>query len=221
MTQRRLMIADDHEVVVVGLRALLGRHFSIVGTVTNGRALLDLVRRAEPDLLLLDFSMPGVSGLDQIRELGHLPAPPGIVILTMHDDPFLANEALRAGAFGFLSKTSSLETVVSALNVAGERKAFRSPPVPASAAAADDRWAHAADESFRCLTARQSTVVEMLAAGQSTKRIAAQLGLSRRTVESHKYQAMRVLSVSNMAGLIRAALVAGLVNHPGDSGPFS
>jgi DNA-binding NarL/FixJ family response regulator len=219
MAPRRLMIADAHAVVVAGLRSLLGRHFEVVATVTNGPALLDVVRRAEPDLLLLDFSMPGVSGLKQILAVSRLPKPPGIVVLTMHDDPFLADEACRAGASGFLSKTSSLETVVEALRVADESRAYSGAARADAATAARVPGAGSAGGPFQHLTARQTTIVEMLAAGQSTKRIAAQLGLSRRTVEAHKYQAMRILSVSNVAGLIRAAILCGLVRSGDDSQP--
>ena len=208
--RRRLVIADDHAVVVEGLQSLLAGYFEVVATVTNPLELRALVRRTEPDVLLLDFSMPGVSGLEQIREISELPRPPGIVILTMHDDPILAHEVIRAGAFGFLPKTSPIATVVEALNFAGEGTPYANAPDAASVTAARAPGAGPADEPIRHLTARQAVVVEMLAAGHSTKRIAVELGLSRRTVETHKYQAMRILSVSNLAGLIRVAILGGL-----------
>jgi DNA-binding NarL/FixJ family response regulator len=206
-----VLLADDHAILVEGLVGLLERDFSLVGTVTDGSHLIDAARRLRPDVIVADVAMPGLSGIEALRRLKLEGNPAKVIILTMHADAQLAAEALRAGASGFVVKHSAGKELIEAIRAAVRGGTYVTPPLAPDVLKrlTDDRAAGA-----DVLTSRQREVAALIAAGRTMKEVAATLGLSPRTVESHKYQIMATLGLRTNAELIRYALEHGLTGPP-------
>jgi DNA-binding NarL/FixJ family response regulator len=212
MSRATVLLADDHAIVLEGLASLLRDEFTLVGTVTDGAGLIAAARRLRPDVIVTDMAMPGMSGLDALRQLKAEALAARVLFLTMHADAQLAAAALRAGASGFVAKHAAGKELIAAIHTV-LRGAKYLPPHLAS-----DVLTTLADPgtgSERTPTPRQREVVSLLAAGRTMKEVAAALGLSPRTVETHKYQMMEALGLQTTAELIRYALERGLVAPPG------
>jgi DNA-binding NarL/FixJ family response regulator len=206
-----VVLADDHVVVAEALRGLLEPEFAVVAVVADGLALLEAVRRLRPDVVLADLAMPGLSGLEAARRLADEGAPSRVVILTMHADAALAAAARRAGAVGFVAKHAGAAELLEAVRAAsraapGGRAAARGPGRPG-----------ATPEG--ALSPRQREVLRLLAGGLTMPAIGARLGVSVRTVETHKYEAMHRLGVGTTAALIRYAVAAGLAADRDEAPP--
>jgi len=202
-----VLIADDHAIVVEGLAALLQREFTLVGSAPNGIRLIDAARQLRPDVIVADMAMPGMSGIEALRRLKLDENPTKVVFLTMHADAGLAAEALRAGASGFVVKHSAGKELIDAIRAVLRGDTYVSPPL------APDVLKKLADKrpaSTGPLTPRQREVVSLIAAGRTMKEVAAALGLSPRTVETHKYQIMTTLGLRTSAELVRYAIEHGL-----------
>jgi DNA-binding NarL/FixJ family response regulator len=203
MRRARVLLADDHDIVVIGLVSLLQVEFELAGTVRDGRALVEAAKALRPDVIVADISMPVYSGLEALRRLKAEGLDPRVVFLTMHDDARLATEALRAGAAGYLLKQHAGEELLPAVRESLQGRVYLTPllakdvltPLIEPAAPAGAR-----------LTPRQREVLRLVAEGRTMKEIASALHLSRRTVETHKYDMMRALGVATTAELIRYAL---------------
>jgi DNA-binding NarL/FixJ family response regulator len=196
----RVLLADDHAIVVDGLSSLLKDQFELVGTVADGQALVDAVRRLHPDVIVTDIAMPGMSGLEALRRLSADGLKSKFIFLTMHSDPQLAAEAFRAGASGYVLKHSAGEELVTAINEVLQGRAYLTPLLTR------DVLVNLGDALARPkakLTSRQREVLRLLMEGRRMKEIAAELHLSRRTVESHKYDMMHALGVRTTAELIQ------------------
>jgi DNA-binding NarL/FixJ family response regulator len=202
-----VVLADDHLVVAEALRGLLEPEFDVVAVVADGLALLEAARRLRPDVVLADLAMPGLSGLEAGRRLAQEGVPSRVVILTMHAEAALAAASRRAGAVGFVAKHAGAEEVLAAVRAA----ARRAPPGGAAAA----RGAAYRED----LSPRQREILRLLAGGLTMGAIGARLGVSARTVETHKYEAMHRLGVGTTAALIRYAVAVGLVPAPGEPPP--
>jgi DNA-binding NarL/FixJ family response regulator len=204
----RILIADDHVLVVEGLRKLLEDRFDVVGTVDNGRALLAAAERLKPDLILVDVSMPLLNGIDACARLRTLAPASRVVVLTMHADVSYAAEAFRAGAAGYVLKASATSELVQAIEAVlrGERYVARA--LPAGIVA--PRSVAGATRPGR-LTARQREVLQLVAEGRSAKQIAALLRISVKTVEFHKARLMEQLDLRSTAELTRYAVQHGIV----------
>jgi DNA-binding NarL/FixJ family response regulator len=203
MSRSRVLLADDHAIVAQGIAALLGADFDLVGTVGDGAALIEAVRRHRPEVVVADMSMPVLSGLEALRRLRNGGSAPKFVFLTMHADPKLAAEAIRAGAAGYLLKQSAGEELIAAIREVLQGRVYLTPRIAREVLAA---LATPAAETEPRLTARQWDVLRLIADGRTLKEIAAVLHLSPRTVETHKYDMMRSLGVDTTAALIRYAL---------------
>ena len=204
----RILIADDHVLVVEGLRRLLQDEFEVVGTVQNGRALLAVAERLKPDVILVDVSMPLLNGIDACARLRALVPSSRVIVLTMHADRSYAAEAFRAGAAGYVLKGSASPELVRAIRsvLRGQRYVARA--LPASVGAG----AHLAGETRPGhLTARQREVLQLVAEGRSAKQIAAVLRISVKTVEFHKTRLMDQLELRGTAELTRYAVQHGIV----------
>ena len=204
----RILIADDHVLVVEGLRRLLQDEFEVVGTVQNGRALLAVAERLKPDVILVDVSMPLLNGIDACARLRALVPSSRVIVLTMHADRSYAAEAFRAGAAGYVLKGSASPELVRAIRsvLRGQRYVARA--LPASVGAG----AHLAGETRPGhLTARQREVLQLVAEGKTSKEIAQILDLSLKTVDSHRSRLMEKLNVRGTAGLVRYAVRRGLI----------
>jgi DNA-binding NarL/FixJ family response regulator len=210
MTRPRLLIVDDHELVIEGLERLLGDRYEIVGKLTDGRDVVDAVSRLRPDVLLLDLSIPHVSGLEVMRRLHARKIPFKAIVLTMHADASLAVESLRMGASAFVLKQSSGSELLRALDLVLRGATY----LPAQITKRAVLMMMAGDDPSRGeLTTRQVEVLRLIVRGQRAKEIAATLGVSTRAVEATKYRIMQQLQVRSTAELVRMTLEHQLVSY--------
>jgi len=208
MRRARVLLADDHTIVVQGVAGLLREDFDLVGTVGDGKALLDAAQRLRPDVIVADMTMPGMDGLDALRRLKAARIDAKLIFLTMHANAQLATEAFRAGASGYVLKHSAGEELISAIQEVLQGRTYLTPLLAKDVIAT--LMAPEQQVTVR-LTPRQREVLRLIAEGQRMKEIAALLQLSTRTVETHKYEMMRALGVQSTAGLVRYAIQLGLV----------
>jgi DNA-binding NarL/FixJ family response regulator len=207
MSRPRVLLADDHTIVAQGIASLLAADFDLVATVGDGAALVEAARRLRPEVVVTDMSMPLLSVLEALRRLQDGGVAPKFVFLTMHADPKLAAEAVRAGAAGYLLKQSAGDELTAAIREVLQGRVYLTPRIAKEVLAV--LAAPAAEVGSR-ITSRQWDVLRLIADGRTLKQIAAALHLSPRTVETHKYDMMRTLGVDTSAALIRYAL-----EHPG------
>jgi DNA-binding NarL/FixJ family response regulator len=209
MKRHTVLLADDHAIVTEGLARLLREHeFDVVGAVGDGQLLIDAARQHRPDVIVTDLSMPGLSGLDVLARLRAERIDSKVVVLTMHNDADLATVAMRAGASAFLLKESAGEELVAAIRQALQGHVYLTPALTRDVM---ERMAGSAGASEPQLTPRQRDVLRLIVKGQRMKEIAANLGLSTRTVETHKYEMMEALGLHSTAELVRYALDRRLV----------
>ena len=204
-----VLLADDHAIVLEGLSSLLSADFELVGTVTNGARLLEAAERLRPDVVVTDLSMPGMNGFEVLRRLKASQVPVKVIVLTMHAEAHLAADALRAGASGFIGKHAAGKELIAAIHtvVCGER--YITPQLGSDVLAA---LAEGRTPGGGALTPRQREVVSLIAEGRTMKEVAATLGVSPRTVETHKYQVMELLGLQTTADLVRYAIKHGLIS---------
>jgi DNA-binding NarL/FixJ family response regulator len=208
----RVVIADDHVILREGLKQLLlaAGDIDVVGEAGDGHAVIEKVRAAEFDVLLLDMSMPGKSGVELIRQVKAEKPKLRILVLSMHEEHQYAVRAIRAGASGYLTKESAFTQLVSAIRKVAGGGAFISAEVA-------ERLAHAAMPDAEVppherLSDREFEVFRMLVAGESVSEIAERLNLSAKTVSTHKARLMDKLGIGNQADLVRYALRHGLAD---------
>ncbi len=204
MGRPRVLLADDHELLLGAFEKLLSPECEIVGQVTDGRALVEAAEKLKPDVIVLDISMPQLNGLDAARKIKQSLRDVKLVFLTMNEDSDLAAEAFRAGASGYLLKRSAASELPKAIREVTHGRSYVTPLVTEglveSLLRVDD---HSASHE---LTARQREVLQLLAEGNSMKEVAAVLKLTPRTVAFHKYQMMEQLQIKSTAELIRYAV---------------
>ena len=209
MERPSLLIVDDHEVVIEGLIRLLGDRFNIIGTLTDGRTVVEDVLRLRPDLLLLDLSIPNVSGLEILRRLNARKIPFKAVVLTMHADPSLAVESLRTGASAFVLKQSSGSELERALQLVLDGGTYLPAQITKHALLL---MVHGVDPDRVDLTEREMDVLRLVARGHRAKEIAAALRVSTRAVEAIKYRVMQRLNMHSTAELVRFTLERRIVS---------
>jgi DNA-binding NarL/FixJ family response regulator len=214
----RVLVADDHTVVREGIRHVLEREpgFVVVAEAANGAEALAAALAERPDVVLLDITMPGESGLQVAARLRDRLPETRVLILSMHDNAEYVMEAVRSGAHGYLLKDTAGTELRSAVRAVFEGEAFFSPPVArrlSDAVRGDAARAERdpAPSGLDALTAREREVLAGVAQGRTNKEIAAALGISHRTVETHRESLMRKLGIHTVAGLTRFALEAGVV----------
>jgi DNA-binding NarL/FixJ family response regulator len=203
MSLPRVLIADDHMLFAEGLAQLLSGRFEVVGKVCDGSQVADAVEKLHPDVVLLDVSMPRVSGLDVLRQLKTRRAAVRAVVLTMHGDARLAVEALKAGAAGFVLKESSGDQLLTALDAVLQGRTYLTSTLTGEVLSLLSGQSEPATVK---LTARQRDVLRLIVDGKRVKEVAELLELSPRTVEAIKYQMMQDLNVHSTATLVRYAL---------------
>jgi DNA-binding NarL/FixJ family response regulator len=208
MIKPRVVIADDHAILAEGVRRLLEQDFDVVRVVSDGEALVAACRELRPALVLADVSMPKLSGIEAARRLlSELPAI-RIVILTMHDDLDHVLAALEEGVSGYVLKTAAPEEIIAAVREALSGSIYLSPAINAEVLRA--RRTGDNPSGTRGLSEKQREVLRLLAGGASAKEAAASLQLSVKTVEYHKYKAMKQLRIKTSAGLVRYAIQTGI-----------
>jgi DNA-binding NarL/FixJ family response regulator len=210
MNRPRILLADDHTMFAQGLESLLEDEFELVGSVRDGQALVEAALKLDPDVIVVDISMPVLNGFDAIRQLKKEGLSSKIVFLTMHADVRLVAEAFRCGGMGYVLKQSAGDDLISSIKgvLAGNR--YVTPLIA-------EEWANDLNKQSgevhkRTLTPRQREVLKLVIEGCTMKEIANQLGISTRTAESHKYEMMEGLGVQNTADLIQYAIKLGLTS---------
>jgi DNA-binding NarL/FixJ family response regulator len=212
MDRARVLLADDHTIVAQGLGSLLKDDFELVGVVGDGHQLVEAARDLQPDVIVTDLSMPGMSGLEALQQLKQEGLDTRVIFLTMHADPQIATEALRAGASGFLLKHSAGEELITAIHEVLQGRIYLAPLITRDVLSVLAGPAATTTAPTPKLTPRQREVLQFIVQGRTMKEIAAALQLSRRTVETHKYEMMQVLGVETTAELIRYAIQFGLID---------
>jgi DNA-binding NarL/FixJ family response regulator len=204
MRPPRVLLADDHALLVGAFAKLLAGECEVVGQVNDGRSLLAATEKLMPDVVVLDISMPLLNGLEAGRQIKQHFRNVKLVFVTMNEDPDLAAEAFRSGASGYLLKRSAASELTMAIR---EVMLGRSYITPLVATGLVGSLMHADEPKFSdALTARQREVLQLLAEGHSMKQVAGVLNLTPRTVAFHKYRMMEQLKVKSTAELIQYAV---------------
>lgn len=207
MTRPRILMADDHAMLLEAFRALLEPEFDVVGTVSDGRKLLEEFSRLHPDVVVLDIAMPLLNGLDAGRRLKAQQKSVKLIYLTMNPNPDLAGEALRLGAAGYVLKSSAFQELKQAIHEALRGRSYITPLITQDVVGS--LIEHRANRQE--LTMRQREVLQLLAEGRSMKEVAAVLNLTPRTVAFHKYRMMEQLHLKTSAELVQFAVKQGVV----------
>ena len=207
MTRPRILMADDHAMLLDAFRALLEPEFDVVGTVTDGRMLLEEFSRLHPDVVVLDIAMPLLNGLDAGRQLKAQRKSVKLIYLTMNPDPDLAGEALRLGASGYVLKSSAAHELKQAIHEVLRGRSYITPLITRDVVGSLIEHQAGRHE----LTMRQREVLQLLAEGRSMKEVGAILNLTARTVAFHKYRMMEQLRVKTSAELVQFAVKQGIV----------
>lgn len=214
MTRPRILMADDHAIVLAGLRKLVEAEGEVVGMVEDGRALVEAAQQLRPDIVLLDISMPLLNGLDAARQISKLVPESKLIFLTMHATPTYATEAFKAGASGYLIKRSAAVELKQAIQAVMQGQHYLTPLITKDVLAAtlQSSEGHPSKPSMASLTQRQREVLQLVAEGKGTKAIASILNISVKTVEFHKFRIMSELDLHSTAELIKYAIAEGLVS---------
>lgn len=206
----RIVLADDHPMVLEGIAKLVEEFGTVVGKVEDGRVLLDVASHLKPDVVVMDISMPSLNGLDSARQLQKIVPQCKIIFLTMHADAAYVNAAFEAGASGYLLKRSARSELKNAVNTVLAGRNYLTPLVRSGDILPMDPTKKKAP-SFKELTPRQREVLQLIAEGCSTKAIATLLKISIKTVEFHKSKVMATLGMHTVPELTRFAVMHGLV----------
>ena len=212
MKKPRVLMADDHSLILAGLRKLVEVDCDVVGTVEDGRALVEAAQQLRPDLILLDISMPLLNGLEAARQLRTLVPDCKLIFLTMHASPTYATEAFQAGASGYLLKRSAASELGLAIKAVLQGQHYLTPSLTKDVLelvlkpSTGERGAVAS----ATLTARQREVLQLVAEGHGTKEIATILDVSVKTVEFHKSRLMQQLDIHTTADLTKYAITHGI-----------
>ena len=205
----RLLLADDHQLVRQSLRALLEREgYQVVAEAGDGREAVRLARELNPDLAVLDVAMPELNGLEAARQIVRAAPRVRTVLLTMHDEEQYVAEALAAGVKGYVLKSQVAHDLLRALEEVAQGAVYLSPRVSHVLVDVSLGRRRIGDDP---LTEREREVLHLIAEGRTTKQVAAALGVSVKTAESHRSRLMKKLDIHEVAGLVRYAIRRGLV----------
>ena len=210
MQRPKILLADDHPMVLEGVARILEEHFDIVGKVEDGRALIDAAKKLKPDVVVLDISMPLLNGFEAARQLRTLSPAPKLIFLTMHADPTYANEAFEAGASGYLLKRSAASELTKAIRTVTSGHTYLTPLLRPEDLPPLGNGSRNQVPKLKQLTPRQREILQLIGEGKSTKDIATLLSISVKTVEFHKSNIMDTLTIHTTAELTRYAVAHGL-----------
>ena len=204
MARPSVLLADDHTLVLEAFKKLLDPEFEVVGTVSDGRALLSVAPGLKPDVIVLDLGMPELSGMEAGVQLKKLLPRVKLIVLTMSEDPDLASEALRRWASGYLLKKSAGAELIKAIREVLHGRSYVTPKVAQRLEdqfVRDPRPAHK-----RALTSRQKEVLQLLAEGRTMRETADVLHVTPRTVAFHKYRIMEDFGLRTTSDLVKFAI---------------
>lgn len=208
----RILIADDHSVLREGLKQLLGLTANIVvtGEAENGEQVMELLRRASCDLILLDMAMPGLSGVNLITRIRAHDAKLPILVLSMHNEVQIFRSAFKAGASGYVTKDSEPETLLEAIGKVAAGGRFIDPALAGKMTA--DAYIPGTGRQHEQLSSREFDILLLFARGKSATEIAERLGISYKTVSTHKTRLMQKMNFRSNAEMFRYAILCGLVD---------
>ena len=206
MKPATVLLADDHSIVIEGLRRVLEPTFTVIGAVPDGRALVLATEELQPDVVVADISMPVLNGIEAARQIRLVNRHVRIVFFTMHSDVVYASEALQAGGSAYVLKSSAGTEILTAVRQALAGRTYVTSALDRRSLEAQMQRSRGARPGTDHLPGRQREVLQMAAEGRSTKEIAATLGISPRTVEFHRYQAMKSLGLHTIAELVQYAI---------------
>ncbi|MHC4266503.1 MAG: response regulator [Planctomycetota bacterium] len=212
MKKVTVILADDHKIILEGLKNLLEEEFEVLGQAENGRQLLESAQKLHPDVVVVDISMPLLNGIDAVKQLKKKDPNIKVVFLTMHNDAMYAKEAFDAGASGFVLKHSAPSELITAIHEALNGNTYISPTITEELMHLYKDKTNVEDDVFGKLTQRQREVLQLLAEGKSAKEIAKILHVSTRTAEFHKYNMMEQLGLKTTAELIHFAIKHGIIS---------
>jgi DNA-binding NarL/FixJ family response regulator len=201
----RVLLADDHQMLLDALKGILEPRCDVVGTVGDGRALLEAAAKLQPEIIVLDIAMPRLNGLDAARHLKRTMPKVKLIFMTMNEDPDLVGEAFRAGASGFLLKQAAAFELTEAIDKVLKGGSYVTPSAAEGQANISLREPKARDHVAEP-TPRQREVIQLLAEGRSMKEVASVLQITKRTVAAHKYAVMDLLQLKTNADLMQYAI---------------
>ncbi len=213
----RVLLVDDHAILREGVHALLSREsdLTVVGEAGDGQEALELVPRLRPDVVIMDIVMPRMNGLEATKRIRERYPDVRVLILSMYDDHEYVVEIIQAGASGYVLKRVVTEDLVRAIHAVHAGDSFLYPPIAAKLVGDYLRVTKgeqaAANVFGEALTAREREVLKLIADGNSNQEIARQLGLSRKTVDSHRANAMRKLDLHDVTGVVKYAIRTGMI----------
>jgi DNA-binding NarL/FixJ family response regulator len=207
----RLLLADDHTLLLEGIRLMLEPEFDLVGSVEDGQALLAAARTLKPDVILLDISMPRLNGIDAARRLRKVLPSARLIFVTMHSGADYVGEAFRAGAMGYILKRAAASELLTAIHTVLKGNHYVSPLVTRNSLEVLITSSKPEGKFSNRPTPRQREVLQLVAEGRSRKEIAGILNISVKTVEFHKKQLMRNLNLQTAADFTRYAIEHGII----------
>lgn len=208
----RIILADDHMMIRQGLRSLIGRQdgMEVIAEASDGRQAVELAHQLKPDVIVMDISMPNLNGIEATRRiLGESPAT-RIIALSMHADSEFVTRMIEAGARGYMLKDCAFEELIAAIHTVLSGRSFMSPGIAAAAGGQARAPAAPTRTALSSLTPREREVLQLIAEGKSTKRVAADLAVSVKTVETHRHNIMEKLGIHTVAELTKYAIRQGL-----------
>ncbi len=206
MNSPRVLLADDHAIVIEGLRRVLEPEFEIVGEVADGRALVAAAEILRPDIIIADISMPLLNGIDAARQIRKVDRTAKIIFLTMHPDVMYAAEALAAGGSAYVLKSCAGAEIRDAIHEVLRGRIYVTPSINRAVVRAQMKRASRGEKLQSPLTPRQREVLPLIADGRTSKEMAEILHISPRTIEFHKYRILKALSLRTTAELVQYAI---------------
>ncbi len=208
-----IVVADDHKIVREGLVRLLEERedFSVIGEASDGEEAVQMVLDKKPDVVIMDIWMPRLGGIDATRRIGKKGSNCKVLVLSMHENRTYVEEVLRAGAAGYIVKNSAPEDLMEAIDAVCAGASYLSPAITQQVVDAISRPGDTAPTGISILTGREREVLQLIAEGLSSKEIAQMLGVSLKTIDSHRSNLMEKLDIHKVSGLVRFAIRAGLV----------
>ncbi len=213
MNRARILIADDHSLVLKGITGLLDKQYELAGMAENGKDLVDAAMRLRPDVVVLDISMPIMNGIDATREIKRALPATKVIVLTMHSNAIYLRKALNAGASGYVLKAGAAEELLIAIEKALAGGTYVTPSFDRNVLENVGLWRTQPLRSAIDLTGRQRQILQMIAEGKRNKEIAEILNVSVRTVEFHRMRLMTKLGAHSVAELTAFAMREGLIGE--------
>jgi two-component system, NarL family, response regulator NreC len=205
----RIVLADDHVLVRQGLKSLLEReHFQVMAEASDGQEAVRLIETQQPDIAILDISMPTLNGIDAARGLSRSAPKTKVILLTQHEEEQYIHEALEAGVKGYVLKNQVANDLIQAIRQVSRGEFYLSPGI---SRAVMEAYRNKSDRPADPLTVRERQVLQLIAEGKSTKDTASVLGISVKTAESHRMRLMQKLNIHETASLVRYAVRRGLI----------